>query len=102
MPLKRIALFTIIFLMPSFVYFIMCPFAHSLTLNGNSHLVLIQQQIQKNQLQQKEYTSSPVWHYTFDLFKLQTHDKTVTCPPSPSHREPPFSLTLLETFRLNI
>ena len=102
MPLKRIALFTIILLMPSFVYFIMCPLAHSLTLNGNSHLVLIQQQIQKNQLQQKEYTSSPVRHYTIHLFKLPTYDKTVTCPPSLIHREPPFRLTLLETSRLNI
>lgn len=102
MPIKKIAFLAICFLIPSFVYLVMCPFAHSLTLNAGNHLVLIQQQIQKTQLQQNEYASSHISHHSMGLFKLHTDVKAAMPSPLSTPLEPPFSLALLKTFRLNL
>jgi len=103
MSLKKIPLFTIVLLIPSFIYLIMCPFAHSLTLNGSSQLLVLQQQIQNNNLQQKEYTSTPIWHTSLYPFNLQAYGTTFIHLPQLSGHPELFSiLALLETIRLNL
>jgi hypothetical protein len=103
MPLKKIALLTIVFLIPSFVYFIMCPFAHSFTSSKNQQLVVIQQQFQKNNLPQKEFASPLLWHASLHPFTLQAYDKTIAHSLQPFlDQELANRLTLLKITRLNI
>jgi len=103
MPLKKIALFTIVFLIPSFVYFIMCPFAHSFTSSKSQQLIVMQQQFQKDNFFQKEYTPAPLWHPSLFPFNLQLYDKTLVHSLQPTlDQELSNQLTLLKTTRLNI
>jgi hypothetical protein len=103
MPLKKIALLTIVFLIPSFVYFVMCPFAHSFTASKNQQLVVFQQQFQKNNLPQKEFASPLLGHASLHPFTLQAYDKTLVYSLQPSFDlELSNRLTLLITTRLNI
>jgi hypothetical protein len=102
MPIKKIALFTIIFIIPSFVYFIMCPFAHSFTASKSQQLIVMQQ-LQQNNLQHKEHTAVPLGHSSFFPFNLQDYDKTIAHFLQPSFdQELTNRLTMLKTTRLNI
>ncbi len=102
MPLKKIAFIAIVFIIPSFVYFIMCPFAHSFT-ESKSQQLLVMQQLQKNNFQHKEHTSDPLCHSSFFPFNLQSYDKTVVHSLQPSlNQELANRLTLLKTTRLNV
>jgi len=103
MPLKKIALLTILFLIPSFVCFIMCPFAHSCTPSKSQQLIVIKQHYQKNNLQQKELNSSPLRTTSLSPFNLQAHDETIDRSLQPSlDQQLSNKLTLLKTTRLNI
>ncbi len=102
MPLKKIALLTILFLIPSFVYFIMCPFAHSFTPSKSQQLMVIKQHYQKNNLQQKELNASPLRNISLSPFNLQAHDETIDRSLQPSLDHLSNKLTLLKTTRLNI
>jgi len=103
MPLKKIALLTIAFLIPSFVYFIMCPFAHSFTSSKSRQCIVIQQQGQKNECQQKELSSAPLWLIALFPFDLQAYDKCIVHSLQPSlDHQLSNKLTLLKTTRLNI
>lgn len=103
MPLKKIALLTIVFLIPSFVYFVMCQVAHSFTASKCQQLLIGQQQFQKNNFQQKESVATPLGVPSFSLFNLQMYSKTAmhSLPPS-SDQKLSNKLTLLKTTRLNI
>ena len=102
MPLKKIALLTIVLIIPSFVYFIMCPFAHSFTTSKCQQLIVMQQ-FQKNNFQYKEHTSDPLCHSSFFPFNLRAYDETVVHSLQPSlNQELANRLTLLKTTRLNI
>jgi hypothetical protein len=103
MPLKKIALLTIVFLIPSFVYFIMCPFAHSFTSSKNQQLVVFQQQFQKNNLPQKEFASPLLLHASFHPFILQAYATTLVHSLQPTlDQQLANRLALLKTTRLNI
>ena len=103
MPLKKIARLTIVFLIPSFVCFIMCPFAHSFTASKSQQLIVIQQHFLKTNFQQKEFTSAQLWHTSLFSLNLQAYDKTVVYSLQPSLDPEPFNtLTRLKTTRLNI
>ncbi len=103
MPLKKIALLTIFLIIPSFVYFIMCPVAHSFTASKCQQLVIGQQQFQKNNLPQKEFASAPLWLACLHPFTLQVYDNTLVHSLQPS-LDDTFAtrLTLVKTTRLNI
>lgn len=102
MPLKKIALLTIAFLIPSFVYFIMCPCAHSFTSSKTQQLVVMQQ-FQKNNLQHKGHTSVPLWHPSLSSFNLCSFDETTSFSLRPSpDQQLSNNLIQLKTTRLNI
>jgi hypothetical protein len=103
MPLKKIALLTIVLIIPAFVYFIMCPFAHSFTASKNQQLVVIQLHFLKNNVQQKELASFPLWHTSLHPLTLQAYDTTSAHSLQPFvHQELAHRLTLLKITRLNI
>ena len=102
MPLKKIAILTIVFLIPSFVYFIMCPFAHSFT-SSKSQQLIVMQQFQKDNFSQNEYTPAPLWHPSLFPFNLQLYDKTLVHSLQPTLDQVLSNqLTLVKTTRLNI
>jgi hypothetical protein len=103
MPLKKIALLTIVLIIPAFVYFIMCPVAHSFTASKCQQLLIGQQQFQKNNVQQKESASAPLGVLSFSPLTLQVHYKTVMHALQPSaDLERSKNLTLLQTTRINV
>lgn len=103
MPLKKIALLTIVLLIPSFVFFLMCPVAHSFTASKCQQLLIGQQPFQKNSVQQKESASAPLGDLSFSPFKLPVHYKTVMHALHPSAvLDVSNILTLLKTTRINV
>ena len=102
MRLKKIAFLTIVLLIPSFVYFIMCPFAHSFSESKSQQLVAFQQHFQKNHVQSKESASPPLWHTSLFPFNLQAYDIIAHALQPTLYQELANRLTLLENTRLNI
>jgi hypothetical protein len=103
MPLKKIALLTIVLIIPAFVYFIMCPFAHSFTASKNQQLVVIQLHFLKNNVQQKEFASVPLLHTSFHPFILRAYAATLVLSLQPTlDQQLANRLALLKTTRLNI
>ncbi len=90
------------FLIFAFTYFIMCPFAFTLTSANGSQLLIPQRQLIKNHFKQKDHISSPV-HF-FKEIKVETgaYNMAVINLPMNTHQEPAFSLFIITTIRLII
>jgi len=103
MPLKKIALLTIVLIIPSFVYFIMCPFAHSFTTSNCQQLIIVQQQFQKTGFQHKEHSPIPLSQPSLCPLDLQAYVNAVLhhLQTSPG-RSLPGTSALIKTTRLNI
>jgi hypothetical protein len=103
MPLKKIAIITIVLLIPSFVSFIMCPVSHTLTVSKCQQLLIGQQQFQKGNYQQKEHADAPLWNPSFSTFYLQAYHKIIVHSLQPAlTQERSNTLTLLKTTKLNV
>ena len=89
------------FLIFTFIYLMMCPFAHALTSDNGSQELISQRQIIKSHLKQKDLFSSYTNPSIESQTETSTHDKAVISLPLNTYKEPVLSL-LITTIRLII
>ena len=99
---KGIKSLTSFFLIFTFIYLAMCPFAHALTSDNNSQELIPQRQVIKSHLKQKDLFSSHTNPSTESHTETGTYDKAVINLPLNTHQEPVFSLSIITTIRLII
>ena len=99
---KNIKSLTSFFLIFTFIYLTMCPFAHALTSSNGSQELIPQRQIIKSHLKQKDLFSSHINSSTESQTETGTYDKAVINLPLNTHQKPTFSLSIITTIRLII
>ena len=99
---KNIKSLTSFFVIFTFIYLAMCPFAHALTSANGTQGLIPQRQVVKSHLKQKDLFSSHTNPSTKNQMETSTYDKTVINLPLNTHQEPVFSLSIITTIRLII
>jgi hypothetical protein len=99
---KGIKSLTSFFLIFTFIYLAMCPFAHALTSDNGSQELIPQRQVIKSHLKQKDLFASHTNPSTESQAETGTYDKAVINLPLNTHQEPTFSLSIITTIRLII
>jgi len=99
---KSIKSLTSFFVIFTFIYLAMCPFAHALTSANGSQELIPQRQIIKSHLKQKDLFYSHTNHSGESKTETGTYDKAVINLPLNTHQEPVFSLSIITTIRLII
>lgn len=96
---KSLIIFSLIF---AFIYLIMCPFAHALTPDNGSQILIPQKQAIDNHYKQKDLISSPLYHSEEIPIGMWLYDKAAIHFPITTHQEPTCSLSIITTIRLII
>ena len=99
---KNIKSLTSFFVIFTFIYLAMCPFAHALTSANGTQGLIPQRQVVKSHLKQKDLFSSHTNPSTESQTETGTYDKAVINLPLNAHQEPAFSLSIIITIRLII
>ncbi len=99
---KDIKSLTSIFLIFTFIYLTMCPFAHALTSANGTQGLIPPRQIIKSHLKQKDLFSSHTNPSAESQTDTGTYNKTVINLPLNTHQKPAFSLSIITTIRLII
>ena len=99
---KNIKSLTSFFLIFTFIYLTMCPFAHALTSDNGSQELIPQRQVIKNHLKQKDHISSLIHLSKESQIETCVYYNAVINLPLNTHQEPAFSLSSITTIRLII
>jgi len=99
---KSIKSLTSFFVIFTFIYLAMCPFAHALTSANGTQGLIPQRQVVKSHLKQKDLFYSHTNHSGESKTETGTYDKAVINLPLNTHQEPVFSLSIITTIRLII
>ena len=91
-----------LFLIFSFIYLIMCPFAQAITSGNGSPVSISQNQLVENHSRQKDHLFTPLNFFTKCQINILINDKKITSLPTTTHQEPAFSLSIITTIRLII
>lgn len=98
--LKNTEYLIIFFLVFSFIYLIMCPFAYTLTPDNGSQILIPQKQAIDNHYKQKDLISSPLYHSEEITIGMWLYDKAAIHLPINTHQEITSSLFIITTIRL--
>jgi len=91
-----------LFLVFSFIYFMMCPFAQALISDISSQILIPQKQVTKNQFKQKDPTLSPPYLSEQNQLETWGYERELLNVPTTTHQESAFSLSIITTSRLII
>ena len=100
--MENIKSLTSFFLIFTFIYLTMCPFAHALTSDNGSQELIPQRHIIKKHLKQKDLFPSHTNPPTESQIETDTYDKTFVSLPMNTNQKPMFSLSIITTIRLII
>ena len=100
--MKNIKLLINFFLIFSFIYLLMCPFAQTLTSCNGVSVLIPQKQSVENHCRQKDYIFTHLNFFIESRIKMWAYKKGTVNLSKPTHQEPAFGLSIVTTSRLII
>ena len=90
------------FLILSFIYLLMCPFAQALTPNDSSSVLIPQNQAVENLFRQKDLIIPSLHFFPKNQIAMWTHDNKTGVLPLTASQKPVLSLFIITTTRLTV